>query len=149
MSNFITKGGQITTRKTKRGIEFHAFNFQRGGMVFIGTKKGAVYEKVAAIFRMKQTFNLTQIEFGKVQELDTGFIRIIPPDKSGTYAISVQDFDRYKEPHYDPSYGPQWCCALVHFSRSGAVTPRNAHRDNPVLEVARPIVREKQMTLFQ
>src|SRR5688572_589413 len=96
-NTIITKAGETIVKETKRGIEFHAFNWQRQRVVHVGTKKGVTYEKVAVVFRKLQTFNLTQSEFGKIQELDTGFIRIIPPDKSGTYSIRVSDFDRYKQ----------------------------------------------------
>jgi hypothetical protein len=145
----ITKAGEIQVKETKRGIEFHAFNWQRQRMLHIGTLKGQTYEKQAEILRQPEpSFCLTQSEFGAVQDCGAGFIRIIPQDKSGTYSISVSDFKRHAEAYYNGAYGPQWRCALIHFASIAKVAKRNAHTDNPVIETPQPLIRDRQMSLF-
>lgn len=151
-SEYITKAGEIQVKETKRGVEFHAFNWQRQRMLHIGTLKGATYEKVAVILRQPEpSFALTQSEFGAVQDCGAGFIRIVPPDKSGTYSISVQDFNRCKEAYYNAAYGGQWRVPLGKFASIAKVGKRNASADNPVIAAPRDIIaerRENQMSLF-
>jgi hypothetical protein len=143
------KAGDTIVKETKRGIEFHAFNWTRQRMLHIGTLKGQTYEKQAEILRQPEpSFCLTQSEFGAVVDCGAGFIRIIPQDKTGTYSISVSDFRRHAEAYYNGAYGPQWRCALIHFQRTSKVAKRNAHTDNPVIEVAAPLIRDRQMSLF-
>jgi hypothetical protein len=134
-NNTIIKAGETVVKETKRGIEFHAFNFQRQRMLHIGTLSGQVYEKVAVILRQPEpSFALTQTEFGAVQETGAGFIRIVTPDKDATYAISVGDFQRHAEAYYNAAYGPQWRVPLGKFSHVATAARRNAHIDNPVIE---------------
>jgi hypothetical protein len=143
------KAGSIITEETRKGIKFLAYNHERRRMLHIGTLAGAVYEKVAVILQKPEpSFALTQSEFGAVVEQGARFIRIIPPNKDGTYSISVKDFQRFGETYFNSNYGPQIRCALVHFARSGAVAKRNPHVDNPVLEQAEPVERAKQLTLL-
>ena len=147
--NTIVRAGEIIVKETKRGIEFHAFNWQRQRTLHIGTLKGQTYEKQAVILRQPEpSFALTQSEFGAVMDCGAGFIRIIPQDKSGTYSISVQDFKRYAEAYYNAGYGGQWRVPLGKFSSTPKVAKRNAHTDNPVIEVAAPLLRDRQMSLF-
>ncbi len=146
----IYKAGEIQLKETRRGIEFHAFNFQRQRMLHIGTIKGQTYEKQAPILRRPEpSFSLPQSELGKVQECGAGFIRIITPDK-WTYSISVQDFDRWKEPYYNASYGPQWRVPLGKFEHVAVATKRNAKLDNPVKQIVNPFasIEMKQQSLF-
>jgi hypothetical protein len=143
------KAGEIVVKESKRGTEFHAFNFQRGRLLHIGTLSGQVYEKVAVILRQPEpSFALTQAEFGKVQEAGARFIRIVTPEKTATYAISLEDFQRFKEAYHNPTYGPQLRCALTHFASSSTVAKRNPIIDNPVSEKAEPVERAKQLTLL-
>ena len=145
----IVKAGEIQIKETKRGIEFHAFNFQRQRMIHIGTLSGQIYEKVAPILRQPEpSFSLPQSEFGEVVEMGAGFIRIVTPDKSGTYAISVPDFKLHAEAYYNASYGPQWRVPLGKFSHVAKVAKRNARTDNPVIEQVRDIIQSKQLSLF-
>jgi hypothetical protein len=147
--NTIVKAGEIHVKETKRGIEFHAFNWQRQRMLHIGTLKGSVYEKQAQILRQPEpSFAVTQTEFGALLDTGAEFIRIVPGDKSATYSISVQDFNRHKEAYHNPGYGPQWRAPLKFFSHTSKVAKRNAHIDNPVIEVAAPLIRDRQMSLF-
>jgi hypothetical protein len=148
MNNTIFKGGEIEVRESRRGIELRCFNFERQRVVHIGTVAGATYEKVAVILRQPElSFALTQSEFAAVLETGAQFIRIVPPDKSATYAISVSDFQKHAEPHYHHRYGPQLRCALIHFSRTSKVAPRNSVTDNPAIET--PGLQIKQISLFQ
>jgi hypothetical protein len=143
------KAGEIIVKESKRGTEFHAFNFQRGDLLHIGTLSGQVYEKVAVILRQPEpSFALTQAEFGKVQEAGARFIRIITPEKTTTYAISLEDFQRFKEAYHNAAYGPQWRVSLVHFSSVATVAKRNPIVDNPVIEKDEPVERAKQLTLL-
>src|SRR5688572_16585714 len=109
ISHQIVKAGEIQTEEGKGGkLKFFAFNHQRGKRLHIGSLIGVVYEKVAPVLRQPEpSFSLTQSEFGAVTETGAGFVRIIPPDKSATYSISLQDFQRFSEPYYNVSYGPQ------------------------------------------
>jgi len=132
----IFKAGEIKVRETKRGLEFHSFNWQRQRVVHIGTIKGQTYEKQAEILRQPEpSFCLTQSEFGALVDCGAGFIRIIPGDKSRTYSISVQDFKRYATDFHNSGYGPQWRVKLERFSSSSRVAPRNPIVDSPVREI--------------
>jgi hypothetical protein len=144
------KAGGIYLEEGKKGkVKFYAFNHQRGKRLHIGTLSGVTYEKVAVILRQPEpSFALTQSEFGAVIESGAGFIRIIPPDKSGTYSISVKDFERHKAPYFNSGYGGQWRVSLPHFAYSAAVTKRNSRTDNPVIAVQRDIIQPRQMGMF-
>jgi hypothetical protein len=145
--NTIVKAGEIQVKETKRGVEFHAFNWQRQRMLHIGTLKGSVYEKQAQILRQPEpSFAVTQTELGAILETGAEFIRIVPGDKSATYSISVRDFDRCKEPYYNAGYGGQWRVPLIRFSRTSKVSRRNPITDNPVIET--PGLQIKQISLF-
>lgn len=145
-----TKAGEITLEEGKKGkVKFYAFNRQRGKRLHIGTLQGATYEKVAVILRQPEpSFALTQSELGAVIETGAGFIRIIPPDKSGTYSIAIKDFQRHKQPYFNSGYGPQWRVPLAHFAHSAAVQKRSPRRDNPVIAVQRDIIKPRQLGLF-
>src|SRR5687768_8080949 len=131
-NNTTIKAGETVIRESKRGIEFHAFNWQRQRMLHIGTLSGQVYEKVAVILRNPEpSFALTQSEFGAVEEMGAGFVRIVTPAKDATFAISVNDFKRFKEPYYNSAYGPQWRVPLGKFSHVAKVAKRNPITDNP------------------
>jgi hypothetical protein len=148
-SEYITKGGETQIRETRRGVELHAFNFQRQRMLHIGTLKGQTYEKQAEILRQPEpSFCLTQSELGALVDMGAGFIRIIPGDKSKTYSISVQDFKRHAEAYYNGAYGPQWRVPLGMFASIAKVAKRNPITDNPVIEQAAPLIRERQPSLF-
>ena len=148
--NTIVKAGEIQVKDSKRGLEFHAFNWQRQRMLHIGTLKGQTYEKVAVILRQPEpSFALTQSEYGALVDQGAGFIRIVTPDKDRTYSISVQDFKRHAEAYYNAAYGGQWRCSLNHFASIAKVGRRNAHTDNPVIATAEPIgPKINQMSLF-
>jgi hypothetical protein len=147
--NTIVKAGEIIVKETRRGVEFHAFNWQRQRTLHIGTLKGATYEKQAEILRQPEpSFCLTQSELGALIEMGAGFIRIIPGDKSRTYSISVQDFKRHAEAYYNGAYGPQWRVPLGAFASIAKVAKRTAATDSPVIEQAGPIVKEWQPSLF-
>jgi hypothetical protein len=148
-SEYITKGGETQIRETRRGVELHAFNFQRQPMLHIGTLKGQTYEKQAEILRQPEpSFCLTQSEYGALVDMGAGFIRIIPGDKSRTYSISVQDFKRHAEAYFNGAYGPQWRVPLGKFASIAKVGKRNAAIDNPVVETVRDIVQDRQISLF-
>jgi hypothetical protein len=150
MDEYTKTYGEITTRKTKRGIEFHCYNFERNRTLHIGTLKGATYEAVKAILRNPEpSFTLTQAELAAAFEHGAQFIRIIPPDKAATYAISLADFKRLAVPYHNPWYGPQWRTPLGAFDRSAATAPRNAARDNPVAASSAPLWEQPIMTGFE
>ncbi len=148
-NNTTITAGEIELREGKRGIEFHAFNFQRQKMIHIGTVIGRTYEKVAPVLQMPEaSFAFTQAEYSAVLEAGAQFIRIILPDKSATYAIDVESFGRYGVPYHNSFYGDQLRCTLDHFSYTSKTAPRNSHTDNPTLPKPGPLApREKQLTL--
>jgi hypothetical protein len=147
----ITKAGEIQVRETKRGKAFWGWNWQRQKMVYFGTFDGQTFEKEANLYRKFDTFNCTQSEYGKLQEVGAGFIRIQPKDTPGTYSISLQDFDKHKIPVHDPGYGPQWGVERRYWSFTPKREKRNKIADNPPVPVIRDIIqerRERQMSLF-
>jgi hypothetical protein len=147
VSQFV-KGGEIVTKETRRGIEFHAFNWQRQRMLHIGTLRGQVYEKQAQILQKPEpSFAVTQTELGAILETGAEFIRVVLPGKSATYSISVQDFQKHKEAYHNPGYGPQWRVGLKHWAHVTKIGKRNAAIDNPVREQVRPII--QQISLFK
>lgn len=150
-NNQTIKAGEIETRQTRRGLEFWAYNLQRGEPVCIGTQLDRVYEKVQPVFRQRKTFNITRAEYAAILEAGASFINIVLPDKSMMYSIGVERFARYAQPYDHSQYGSQLCCPLKYFSPSDQVSPRNQRRDNPPLEVAKDIIEERrqQMDLFR
>lgn len=145
------KAGETIVKETKRGKEFHAFNWQRQGMVHIGTQSADVYEKVAVILRQPEpSFCLTQSELGALIETGAGFIRIVTPDKDRTYSISVQDFQHHKEAYHNLGYGPQWRVPVGKFAQIAKVAKRNPIVDSPVKQIAAPIIKHevRQPSLF-
>ncbi len=140
--------GEIQTRQTSRGIEFHAFNHQRGKALHIGTVIGQTYEKVARILQLPAAgFALTQAEYAAVLEAGAQFIRILPPG-GGTYGISVEDFGRYAKLYHNGYYGSQLRVDLDRFQFTSKTARRNARTDNPATAQPGPIApREKQLTL--
>lgn len=146
--NRFVKGGEIVTKSTKRGIELHAYNWQRQRMLHIGTLRGVVYEKQAQILqRPEPSFAVTQTELGAILETGAEFIRVVLPSKSVTYSISVQDFQDHKQAYHNPGYGPQWRCSLKYFVHVMKIAKRNSVIDNPVIAQPRPIL-PKQPSLF-
>ena len=132
----ITSGGKIKIKTTKRGVEFHGWNFQRQRMIHVGTLQGQVYEKGnVTIFRKLNTINLPQSEYSAAVEAGAQFLRCIPRDQSCTYSISLKDFYRLKVDYHDPTYGPQWCCSVDMFLRTGKVSKRNPMIDAPAQAV--------------
>lgn len=149
-NNTIIKAGEIHVKETKRGIEYHAFNWSRQRMLHIGTLRGQVYEKQAQILRQPEpSFAVTQTELGALIETGAEFIRVVLPGKAATYSISLEDFNRHKEAYYNPGYGPQWRTALKYFQHVTKIAKRNAAIDNPVREQPQPLLPEiKQLGLF-
>jgi hypothetical protein len=148
-TNTVLKAGEIQVRETKRGIEFHAWNHERQRMIHIGTLLGQVYEKGnCTILRQPEpSICLPQSEYGAVMETGAVYLRCIPPDKSGTFSISLQDFKRHAEAYYNAGYGPQWRCALQYFQSIAKTGRRNPIIDNPVkIKQAEPEIR--QISLF-
>lgn len=150
MNNTTIKAGEIQVKESKRGVEFHAFNFQRQRMIHIGTLSGQTYEKGNCVIlrQPEPSICLPQSEYGAAVEAGALFLRCIPPDKSATYAISLRDFKQHAEAYYNAGYGPQWRVSLVHFSHTSKVGKRNAHIDNPPVQVPRDVIAERQMSLF-
>lgn len=147
-SDFSTEAGRVTIEEAKGKIKLFAYNLERGKRLHVGSKIGDVYETVKPIFRQRQTFNLTEPEFSAVLETGARFIRIIPPDKSGSYSIEVERFARFAQKYTHPRYGAQLACPLKYFACTSQVSPRNARADSPVIEQAAPLVRDRQMSLF-
>ena len=143
------KAGEIILKETKRGLEFHAFNFQRQRLLHVGTVIGATYEKVAPVLRQPEpSFSLPQSELAAVEECGAEFIRIVLPDKSMTYSIAVKDFRRHGEAYYNAHYGPQVRCALGAFQHTTKVGKRSPLLDNPPIPAVRDIVQDRQISLF-
>jgi hypothetical protein len=145
------KAGQISVEAKRGRVKFFAYNLQRGKPVHVGTKSGNVYEKVQPIFRQRQSFNLTRTEYAAILEAGASFINIVLPDKTAMYSIGVERFARYAQPYDHPDYGGQLACPLKYFSPSSEVSPRNARRDNPPVEMPRDIIQERldrQPSLF-
>lgn len=131
-NNTIFTGGSITTKQTKRGIEFHCFNFERQRRLHIGTLRGVVYEKVGSILHKPEaSLAVTQSELRAAIEHGAEYLRIIPPDHSATYSISIQDFQANAQEYHNAFYGAQLRVPLRCFQRTGTTAPRNAIRDNP------------------
>ena len=129
--NFITKGGEIQIKETKRGLEFHSFNFQRQRLIHIGTIIGQVYEKQANVLRNPEpSFTLSRSEFVAAVEHGAVYLRVLPPG-GGTYSISLVDFNAKHESYYNAFYGPQMRCPLAEFQSINAVAIRNVMTDNP------------------
>ncbi len=146
-STTIAKAGEIVIKETRRGIEFHAFNEQRKRVLHVGTLIGRTYEKVQPILmKPEPSFSLTQAEYSAVLSSGAEFVRIVLPDKRGSYAIDVQSFGRYGEKYFNVFYGPQLRVPLIRFAFTSRVSKRNKVTDNPVLERPGPIApREKQL----
>jgi hypothetical protein len=146
----FARAGQIVIKESKRGVEFHAFNFQRQRLIHVGTLNGSVYEKGNCVIlrQPEPSFCLPQSEYGAAVEAGALYLRCIPPDKSATYAISLQDFKEFSTPFYNQMYGPQWRVPVSKFSHTSKVSKRNVILDSPALAVARDIVQERQMSLF-
>lgn len=147
---YITNGGKIKIKETKKGTEFHGWNFQRQRMIHIGTLKGQVYEKgnVAILRKPEPSIALSQSEYGAALDAGAQFLRCIPPDKSTTYAISLRDFKANARPYYNPAYGPQIRVSLMMFQRISKVSKRNSMIDNPVIEREAELL-PRQMGLFR
>lgn len=145
---YIIKAGEIKTRESKRGIEFHAWSHERQRWIYIGTKSGRVYEKCTAIlWRPKPSISLTQAELAAVEDSGADFLRCVFTDKPVTYSISLEDFKANAEPHDNAIYGGQWRVLLEKFTQIGAVTTRNAHLDNPTQARAEMNI-PRQLSLF-
>jgi hypothetical protein len=151
LSNLKT-AGKIMIREGRKGLEFYAFNHQHRKQLHIGTLSGAVYEKTAPILEKPEpSFSLPQSELGAAIEQGAGFIRFIGRGRPGTFSISVQDFQKYGQPYFNQSYGPQVRVSLTKFAYSPRVSKRNPIMDSPALEIARDIIKPqtKQMDLFR
>jgi len=130
----ITKSGDVYKERSKRGITYFAFNHEQGRVPKrgIGTlTAGGVYEKKAAIYRNKNGLSLSQSEYGAILADGARVIRWDVPGV-GKFAIDVDRFERFKEPLYDPRYGPQWLINLSYCSK-GKNGTRNPIIDNPPL----------------
>jgi hypothetical protein len=152
-NNTVLKAGEIQVRETRRGIEFHAWNHERQRLIHVGTLLGQVYEKGnCTILRQPEpSICLPQSEYGAAVEVGAVYLRCIPPDKSGMYAISLEDFKQHAEPYHNISYGPQWRGSLRFFQFSSKVGKRNPIIDNPVIPINEPLLARKivkQMSLF-
>ena len=148
-----TTKGQISVKPNKRGIEFHTFNHERRRMLHIGTLRGSVYEKVAAIlYKPEPSFALTLCEYNAAVENGAEFIRIIPQDHAATYSISIEDFKQLATPYSNPFYGDQSRVALRHFQRVSTTAPRTHRADNPIIPSnGKDMIearRERQLALF-
>jgi hypothetical protein len=132
-SNNTLKGGEIQIRETNRGIEFHAFNFERQRVIHISTLQGACVEKgYAVILRNPEpSFTLTQSEYGAYVDSGAQYLRCIPGDQSATYSISLENFKRHAESYFNPRYGPQLRCPLSRFSATNRTGKRNPLIDTP------------------
>jgi hypothetical protein len=148
----IHKAGEIEVRQTRKGYGFYAFNHTHKKILCIGTIAGATYEKEAQVLQKPElSFCLPVAELNAVKAYDAQYIRIIPSNKSATYAISVTDFERFGEPFYNAFYGKQIRCALRYFQRSAKVVKRNPIIDNPPIETHDPLAHphEQQPSLFE
>lgn len=150
-SNNTTEKIQVTT--TSRGKTIKAYNYQREKYLAVGSVSGATFEKVANILKMvageyRPSFTLTAAELETARELGATFLRVI--NDGITYAISLNDFERYAEPYKNGMYGKQLACSLEYFAKTGHSKKRNAILDNPRRgpgpEYVRPEV--QQLPLF-
>lgn len=140
-----TKAGNIEVRQGKRGIEFHTFNHERGGVRHIGTLAGVTYEKQAQILQKpERSFALTDSELKAVEENGGEFIRIVC--QGATYSISLEDFKNHGEKFFNPSYGQQTRTALRWWVSVVKVSKRNKRTDNPVIATSQPVI--KQIPMF-
>jgi hypothetical protein len=148
-TNYV-KAGAITTKETRKGLELFSNSFERRKPVSIGTLSGKVYEKVSSIYRKENTFNLLPAELTQIKDAGGEFIRIVMPDKSATFTISVQDFERHAKEIFMPPYGKQLACSLSKFQYVGAVVKRNPITDNPPAMRNDPYepVTSRQISLF-
>jgi len=134
-TNYIPKAGEIYKEHTRKGIVYFAYNHQQGRVPKwgIGTlTPGGVYEKKANIFKNKNGLSLTQCEYGELLNDGARVIRFDVAGK-GKYSIDVDRFERFKEQHFDPAYGPQWMIN-VNYCDPGKPGKRNASIDNPPIE---------------
>jgi hypothetical protein len=143
------KTGTIQTRQGRKGVEFWAYNHQHEKPLHVGTLSGAVYEKTAPILHKPEpSFCLPLSELAAVEEAAGRFIRFIGRGRPGTFSISVEDFKLHGEKYFNASYGYQIRVALKWFAYTSKVGKRNPIIDNPVIEQSRPILRDRQPSLF-
>jgi hypothetical protein len=131
-SNSTTHWGDIFTKKGKRGLEFHAYNRERGRSVHVGTLSGGVFEKgrVSILRKPEPSIALKPDEYQSAKDAGATVFRAQTVDGE-TYVIRLDDFHRLKVEYFNPTYGKQLRVPLCHFQRSGTTVKRNAVLDNP------------------
>lgn len=128
------KAGEVIAQDHGGKVSLHAYVHGRG-LRSIGTISGATYETVKpALLQPETSFCLSQSELAALEEFGAQFIRIIPPSKAGTYAISLADFKVRMQSYFSRGYGSQWRVPLKAFQYIDRVAPRNAIIDSPALE---------------
>lgn len=131
-NKYITEWGDVYTKETKRGLEFHAYNRERGRSIHIGTMKGTTYEKgrVSILEKPEPSIALKPDECKAA--VDAGATVFRAQTKDGdTYVIGLDDFNRLKVEYFNPTYGTQWRVPLCYFQRSGTTVKRNPILDTP------------------
>lgn len=127
-----TEWGDVYTKETKRGLEFFAYNRERGRSIHIGTLKGTTYEKgrVSILLKPERSIALKPEEYQAA--VDAGGVVFRAQTTDGeTYTIMFEDFHRLKIEYFNPTYGKQWRVALSYFQRSATTTKRNPVLDTP------------------
>jgi len=128
----ISEWGDVYTKEAKRGLEFYAFNRERGRSLHIGTLKGTTYEKgrVSILLKPERSIALKPEEYQAATEAGGVVFRVQTTDGE-TYVIMFDDFNRLKDEYYNPTYGKQWRVALHYFQRSATTAKRNPILDTP------------------
>jgi hypothetical protein len=143
------KAGSIQVQEGKKGLEFFAFNHERGKPLHVGTLSGLTYEKTAPLLRKPEpSFCLPTSELAAIEHYGGQFIRFVARGSIGTYAISLEDYKRHAEKYYNAAYGYQMRCSLKWLSYSPKVSKRNPIVDNPPVATSQPVIRDRQLSLF-
>jgi hypothetical protein len=145
--NTIVRAGEILVKKTRQGVQFHAYNHEHNKFLCIGSVIGQVFEKVAPILRLPEpSICVSESEFAAALEAGALYLCVLPRG-GGTYGISLADFRKHAKPYYNPSYGPQYRCSLEFFEYSFETRKRNPHLDNPTTERAEMVL-PRQLSMF-
>jgi hypothetical protein len=133
---------KIRTEETPDGIRFFAYNQEHGGVRWIGTMRGGLFQKAGRKLRKPEPgFAIAKAEMTAIVDSGARVIQII--DEGETFSIDVDRFQYYAVEYFNSFYGSQWFCRLGLWDHSAATDRRNNITDNPAIPTSEPVTERK------